>query len=226
MHSKSLNCSQLFFGDTLLFPVDWFIILQKPHNDFISEFCDLLFISITKNEAFWLYFTCWQKWQFNVWAFVKAFDDQQHEVSTKHKWDQILNLVIFYFNPESLANKDAYGLPHSLVLAFRPSIHPCPKTLRCCLGTHTLLILRQMLNSLKSTCCPTHVFHSNNLCAATLPGFHIYYDKTSVSDRKPVISNGTLWHRKTTATSTYSDRMKAPEVMRWGWVMLNFMQMF
>lgn len=41
------------------------------------------------------------------------------------------------------------------------SIYPsaAPKTLRRSLGAHTLLIIRQLLlNSPKSTCCPTHVF--------------------------------------------------------------------
>lgn len=186
----------------------------KPHYDFISEFCDLLSVAITKNDAFWFYFACWQKWQISIWAFVKAFDYKQHVVSPTHHRDQILILVISYFNPESLASKGTYCFSHRLVLALHPSIHPCPKTLGCSLGAHTLLILRQLLNSLKSTCCPTHVFYSSNLCAATLPGFHIYYDKTRVSDRKPVISNGSLWHRKTPATTTHSDRMKATEATR------------
>ncbi len=119
-----------------------------------------------------------------------------------------------------------YCFSHRLVLASHPSIHPCPKTLRCSLGAHTLLILRQLLNSLRSTCGPTHVFCSNNLCAATLPGFHIYYDKTSVSDRKPVISNGSFWHGKTPATPMHSDRMKATEATRYSWTVLNYMQIF
>lgn len=87
-----------------------------------------------------------------------------------------------------------------------PSIHPCPKTLRCSLGAHTLLILRQPFNSLKSICCPTHVLCSNYLRAAALPGFHICCDKTSVSDRKPDVRHSSWRLRTASAASTHTDR--------------------
>lgn len=226
VHSKSLNCCQLFFWDTPLFPVDWFIILQNPFMILFQNYVAYFLLQLAKVIGFWFYFACWQQWQISIWAFVKAFDGKEHVVSPTHHLDQILNLVISYFNPESLAKTDMCSFSHRLELAFHPSIHPCPKIHRHSVGAHTLFILRQLLNSLKSTCCPTHVFHSNNLCAATLPGFHIYFDKTSVSDRKPVISNGSLWHRKTSTTTMHNDRMKATEETRQSWVMLNFMQIF
>lgn len=225
LFTKESKCSVSLSGAFKVFELLSIILLRpslvscelihhtpRSHYHFISEFCDLLSVAIIKNDAFWFYFACWRKWQISIWAFVKAFNCKQHVVSPTRHGDQILNLVISYFNPESLARKDMYFLPSFSTL--HPSIHPCPKTLRCSLGAHTLLILRQLLNSLKSTCCPIHVFYSNNLCAVTLPGFHIYYDKTSVSDRKPVISNGNSWRRKTPATTMHSDRLKATEATR------------
>lgn len=186
VYSKSLNCSQLFIWNTLSFSKT---LIMTLFQNFVPHFL----LQLPKVIAFWLYFPCWQQWQVSIWAFVKAFDCKQHVVSPTRHRDQILHLVISYFNPESLAKKDMLCFCHHLVLAFHPSTHPCPKTFRRSLGAHTLLILRQLFNSLRSTCCPTHVFYSNNLCAATLPGVHIHYDKTSVSDRKPVVSNGSLW---------------------------------
>lgn len=167
----------------------------KPHYDFISQFSDPLYVSITKYDCLLISFCM-------LTAITHVSNMQSVQPATGIKsliWSPTILILIVWQRKTCTVSR--------LVLAFHPSIHPCPKPLRRTLGAHTLLILRQLLNFLLVV-----------PLTSSVPTISVPYQAFKFTmikrDRKPVISNGSLWHVKTSATVLHCDRTKANEVTR------------